>query len=102
MNNLISTSLILSFILFFNIAVTSPSKNVEAIVKTPYIKNRTVALKLVDEFYRMNGVVHVESAFSTNTFMIVYRNNSLNQNKIEDIFSKWGCEDISVRYELVK
>ncbi len=102
MKNLISSSLILSFILFFNIAVTSPNKNIEVIVKTPHIKNRTVALKLVDEFYRMGGVVHAESAYSTNTFMIIYKNGSLNQEKIEDIFSKWGCADIDIRYELVK
>ena len=102
MKNLISTSLILSFILFFNIAVTSPNKNIEVIVKTPYLKNRTVALKLVDEFYRMSGVVHAESAFSTNTFMIIYKNGSLSQEAIENIFSKWGCRDIEFRYELVK
>ena len=101
MKNLISISVILSFILIFNIAVTSPTKNVEAIIKTTDIENRIVAMKLIDEFNRMSGVVHAESAFATNTFMIVYKNNTLNQKNIRDIFSKWGCNRIDISYELV-
>ena len=87
--------------MIFNIAVTSPTKNVEAIIKTTDIENRIVAMKLIDEFNRMSGVVHAESAFATNTFMIVYKNNTLNQKNIRDIFSKWGCNRIDISYELV-
>lgn len=85
----------------FNIAVTSPTKNVEVIIKTSDIESRNVAMKLIDEFNRMSGVVHAESAYATNTFMIIYKNNTLTQKNIRDIFSKWGCSRIDVSYELV-
>jgi len=101
LKNLISLSIILSFILVFNIAITSPTKNIEVIVKTTDIKNKNTAIKLIDEFNRMSGVVHAESAYSTNTFMIVYKDNSLTQKNIEDIFSKWGCDRVDISYELI-
>ena len=101
MKNIISSTLIFSFILIFNISATSSTKNVEVIVKTPDIENRNVAIKLIDEFSRMSSVVHVESAYATNTFMIIYKNNTLTQKNIEDVFSKWGCDRIDISYELV-
>lgn len=101
MKNLVSLSIILSFILVFNIAVTSPTKNIEVIVKTSDIENPSVAIKLVDEFSRMSGVVHAESAYATDTFMIIYKSNALTQKNIEDIFSKWGCDEVDISYELI-
>ena len=89
------------FILIFNVAVTSPTKNIEVIVKTSDIENPNVAIKLIGEFNRMTNVVHAESAYATNTFMIVYKNKTLTQKNIEDIFSKWGCNRIDISYELV-
>ena len=101
LKNLISLSIILSFILIFNIAATSPTKNIEVIVKTQKIENPKVAIKLINEFSRMNGVVHAESAYATNTFMIIYKNNALTQKSIESIFSKWGCDEVEISYELL-
>ena len=101
MKNLISLTVILSFILFFNICVTSTTKNIQATIKTPNLTNKNVALKLISEFDRMSSVIHVETAYETNTFMIVYKNNTLTEKNIEDVFSKWGCNRIDVSYELV-
>ena len=101
MKNLIPISIILSFILIFNIAATSPQKNIEVTVKTQKIDNPSVATKLIEEFNRMNGVVHAESAYATNTFMIIYKSNTLTHKNIEAIFSKWGCEGVDISYELL-
>ena len=101
MKNLISLSIILSFILIFNITVTSPTKNIRVTVKTHEIENPTIARKLIGEFDRMSGVVHAESAYATNTFMIIYKSNTLTHQNIENIFSKWGCDGVDISYELI-
>ena len=87
--------------MIFNIAATSTNKNIEVTVKTQKIDNPNVAIKLVEEFNRMGGVVHAESAYATSTFMIIYKSNSLTHKTIEGIFSKWGCEQVSISYALL-
>tara|TARA_B100001250_G_C19637854_1_gene716819 strand:+ start:288 stop:554 length:267 start_codon:yes stop_codon:yes gene_type:complete len=87
--------------MIFNIAATSPNKNIEVTVKTQKIDNPNVAIKLIDEFNRMGGVIHAESAYATNTFMIIYKSNTLTSKSIESIFSKWGCEGVDISYSLL-
>ena len=101
MNNLITLAIISSFIVIFSISTTKPIKNIEIVVKTQELSSPGIASKLINEFNRMDNVVHVESSYLTNTFMIVYKENTITQKNIEEIFAKWGCEGIDISYGLI-
>lgn len=101
MNNIITLAIISSFIVIFSISTTTPIKNVEVVVKTKELNSPVVASKLRNEFNRMSNVVHIESSHLTNTFMIVCKEKTISEVNIQEIFAKWGCNDIDVSYELV-
>ena len=98
MKDLFTTLIIFTFILIFNIALTSTSSDVEVIIQTPELNDRQIVSKVIDEFNRLSGVSHVEAAISTQTMMIIYDNRKLSNETIRDIFSKWGCSDIDISY----
>ena len=102
MKNFISIIIILSFTFIFAIITTQSQTNIEISIKSNDLDNRDVISKLIDEFDRLGGVVHAESSIKTNTLMIIY-NDSFNfsQNQLEDIFSKWGCNQLEISYSLI-
>ena len=98
MKNLLTTLVIFTFILIFNIALTSTGTDVEVIIQTPELSNKQIVSKVIDEFDRLSGVSHVEAATSTQTMMIIYDNRKLSNKTIKDIFSKWGCSSVDISY----
>ena len=101
MKNLFTTLIIFTFILIFNIALTSTGADVEVIIQTPELSSRQIVSKVVEEFNRIGGVSHVEAASSTQTMMVIYDNRKLSSQTIKDIFSKWGCKNINISYGLI-
>ena len=102
MKNFISITIILAFTFIFTIATTQSETNIEISIKSTDLDNRNIISKLIDEFDRLGGVVHAESSIKTNTLMIIY-NDSFNfsQKQIEDIFLKWGCDQLDISYSLI-
>ena len=98
MKNLFTTLIIFTFILIFNIALTSTSTDVEVIIQTPELNDRQIVSKVIDEFNRLSGVSHVEAAIPTQTMMIIYDNKKLSNQTIRNIFSKWGCDNVDISY----
>ena len=52
--------MILSFTVIFLSATTDSPTNIEITVKSLDINNSDLTRKLIDEFDRLNGVIHVE------------------------------------------
>ena len=102
MKNFISISVILCLSVIFLSATTESPTNIEITVKSSSINNRGIISKLISEFDRLSGVIHSESSMKTNTLMIIY-NDAFNfsEEKIESIFSKWGCDDLEISYSLI-
>ena len=102
MKNIISISLILCLSVIFLSATTESPTNIEITVKSSSINNRGIISKLISEFDRLSGVIHLESSMKTNTLMIIY-NDAFNfsEETIESIFSKWGCDDLEISYSLI-
>ena len=102
MKNIISIALILSFSIIFLSATTESPTNIEITVKSPSLNNRNLISKLISEFDRLRGVIHSESSMKTNTLMIIYNDVfNLSEETIENIFSKWGCDQIEISYSLI-
>ena len=102
MKNFISIASILSFTLIFTAATTQSETNIEISIKSPDLNNRNVISKLIGEFNRLTGVVHAESSIKTNTLMIIYNDSfNVSQKQIEDIFLKWGCNQLDISYSLI-
>ncbi len=102
MRNIISFIMILSFTVIFLSATTDSPTNIEITVKSLDIDNSDLIRKLIDEFDRLSGVIHVESSIKTNTLMIIYDDSySLSEESIKNIFSKWGCKEIDIFYSLI-
>ena len=101
MKNSVYIIIIFSFIAIFAIATTPQNKNLEVIVETRKIENQDTIGKLISEFNQMGDVMHVEAAQSTNTFMIIFKKKQIAQKRIKDVFSKWGCENIEISYDLI-
>ena len=100
--NILPFTIIPIFVFIFAYSVSENDNSIEITVRTPEIENRNVILKLIKEINDINDVIHVETSIQTNTFMIVYNDNyNFSQRVIEDIFSKWGCDDIEITYALV-
>ena len=99
MKNLFTTLIIFTFILIFNIALTSTNTDVEVVIQAPELNNRQIVSKVIDEFNRLGGVSHVEAAIATQTMMIIYDSKKLSNKTIRDIFLKWGCgSNIDISY----
>ena len=102
MKNFISIAIILSFTVIFVSATSESPTNIEVTVKSSNLNNRGVISKLMSEFDRLSGVVHAESSMKTNTLMIIYSDSfNYSQEQIENIFSKWGCDEVDISFELI-
>ena len=102
MRNIIFLIMILSFTVIFLSATTDSPTNIEITVKSLDIDNSDLMRKLIDEFDRLSGVIHVECSIKTNTLMIIYDDSySLSEESIKNIFSKWGCKEIDIFYSLI-
>ena len=102
MRNIISIIMILSFTVIFLSATTDSPTNIEITVKSLDLDNSSLIRKLIDEFDRLNGVIHVECSMKTNTLMIIYDDSyNLSEENIKNIFSKWGCKGIDISYSLI-
>jgi len=102
MKNIISFIMILSFTVIFLSATTDSPTNIEITVKSLDLDNSSLIRKLINEFDRLNGVIHVECSIKTNTLMIIYDDSyNLSEENIKNIFSKWGCKGIDISYSLI-
>ena len=94
--------MILSFTVIFLSATTDSPTNIEITVKSLDLDNSSLIRKLINEFDRLNGVIHVECSMKTNTLMIIYDDSyNLSEENIKNIFSKWGCKGIDISYSLI-
>ena len=98
MRNILTIIVTFTFILIFNIALTSTGTNVEVTIQTPGLSNRQIVSKVINEFDRISGVSHIEAALETHTMMIIHDSRKLSSKRIRDIMSKWGCENIDISY----
>lgn len=101
MKNILTITIIFSFIAAFAITITESKRNLEVIIKTPNQINPVTVKKIIEEFYRIENVIYAETEFLTKSFMVIYDDDDVAQSDIRDIFAKWGYSDIEISYNLL-